>query len=224
MNAVRDGSIEVLRSEPLRKHTSWRVGGPADLFYAPTTIAELKRVLTELRPLPFTGWDWARPSRARRRNPLRRDRGPASCRGSSIGARAPVASSRARLHAREALRALAPMAGRKSPAYRKRSAARFHEAAHSAAKPVSLESGTRSIASASYRAPRELSRSTIARGARSGRRMSRATFCLNTTPPARWTHQTCSRAACAQPLGTPSCGSVSQSARRLRRPPHRAGW
>lgn len=56
MNAVRDGAIEVLRSEPLRKHTSWRVGGPADLFYAPTTLAELKRVLTELPPATPVHW------------------------------------------------------------------------------------------------------------------------------------------------------------------------
>jgi UDP-N-acetylmuramate dehydrogenase len=41
-------AIEVLRDEPLRKHTSWRVGGPADLFYTPTTLAELKGVLAEL--------------------------------------------------------------------------------------------------------------------------------------------------------------------------------
>jgi UDP-N-acetylmuramate dehydrogenase len=41
---------EVLRNEPLRKHTSWRVGGPADLFYTPTSIAELQSVLTESPP------------------------------------------------------------------------------------------------------------------------------------------------------------------------------
>jgi UDP-N-acetylmuramate dehydrogenase len=41
-------AIDVLRNEPLRKHTSWRVGGPADLFYTPTSIHELRRVLAEL--------------------------------------------------------------------------------------------------------------------------------------------------------------------------------
>jgi len=41
-------SIEALRNEPLRKHTSWRVGGPADLFYTPTSAAELKAVLVDL--------------------------------------------------------------------------------------------------------------------------------------------------------------------------------
>ena len=50
MNAVPTDitSTAVLRNEPLHKHTSWRVGGPADLFYAPTTVAELKRILAEL--------------------------------------------------------------------------------------------------------------------------------------------------------------------------------
>jgi len=41
-------AIEVLRNEPLRRHTSWRVGGPADLFYTPTATAELQRILAEL--------------------------------------------------------------------------------------------------------------------------------------------------------------------------------
>jgi UDP-N-acetylmuramate dehydrogenase len=41
-------AIEVLHNESLRKHTSWRVGGPADLFYTPTTTAELQRVLADL--------------------------------------------------------------------------------------------------------------------------------------------------------------------------------
>jgi UDP-N-acetylmuramate dehydrogenase len=50
MNAVptERAAIEVLRNEPLRKHTSWRVGGPADSFYTPTTIPELQRILTAL--------------------------------------------------------------------------------------------------------------------------------------------------------------------------------
>jgi UDP-N-acetylmuramate dehydrogenase len=50
MNALptERAAIDVLRNEPLRKHTSWRVGGPADSFYTPTTIPELQRILTEL--------------------------------------------------------------------------------------------------------------------------------------------------------------------------------
>jgi UDP-N-acetylmuramate dehydrogenase len=39
---------EALHHEPLRKHTSWRVGGPADLFYTPASLAELKSILAEL--------------------------------------------------------------------------------------------------------------------------------------------------------------------------------
>ncbi len=36
------------RDEPLRKHTSWRVGGPADWFARPASIAELRDVLAAL--------------------------------------------------------------------------------------------------------------------------------------------------------------------------------
>ena len=58
MSAVtsRITRIEALRNEPLRKHTSWRVGGPADLFYAPTSIAELRSVLADLPAT--TGIHW----------------------------------------------------------------------------------------------------------------------------------------------------------------------
>jgi UDP-N-acetylmuramate dehydrogenase len=49
-------TIEVLRNEPLRKHTSWRVGGPADLFYAPTALPELQRILAELPASTAVHW------------------------------------------------------------------------------------------------------------------------------------------------------------------------
>jgi UDP-N-acetylmuramate dehydrogenase len=49
-------STEVLRNEPLSKHTSWRVGGPADLFYAPTSVPQLKRILAELPPETPVHW------------------------------------------------------------------------------------------------------------------------------------------------------------------------
>ena len=39
---------EPLRNEPMRRHTSWRVGGPADLFYAPASVAELQEILASL--------------------------------------------------------------------------------------------------------------------------------------------------------------------------------
>jgi UDP-N-acetylmuramate dehydrogenase len=51
-------TLDVRRNEPLRKHTSWRVGGPADLFYTPTTIAELEQILASLpatTPVYFLG-------------------------------------------------------------------------------------------------------------------------------------------------------------------------
>jgi UDP-N-acetylmuramate dehydrogenase len=35
----------VLLDEPLSKHTSWRIGGPADVFVLPTTIEQLKRIM-----------------------------------------------------------------------------------------------------------------------------------------------------------------------------------
>jgi len=50
VNAAANERIrtEALRNESLRKHTSWRVGGPADLFYAPASVAELQSILAEL--------------------------------------------------------------------------------------------------------------------------------------------------------------------------------
>ena len=36
------------RDEPLREHTSWRVGGPADLYCRPKSVAELRERLAEL--------------------------------------------------------------------------------------------------------------------------------------------------------------------------------
>jgi UDP-N-acetylmuramate dehydrogenase len=50
VSAVANEALQppVLRNEPLRKHTSWRVGGPADTFFSPTTLDELKGVLKSL--------------------------------------------------------------------------------------------------------------------------------------------------------------------------------
>jgi UDP-N-acetylmuramate dehydrogenase len=50
VSAVADEitQLQPLRDEPLRKHTSWRVGGPADLFFKPKSVAELRDVLTSL--------------------------------------------------------------------------------------------------------------------------------------------------------------------------------
>ena len=51
MNAVVDDSQQLdpgLRDEPMRKHTSWRVGGPADRFFKPKSVPELQRILAHL--------------------------------------------------------------------------------------------------------------------------------------------------------------------------------
>jgi len=49
VNAVADDvKPAMLHNEPLRKHTSWRVGGPADLYYEPTSVDDLQRTLADL--------------------------------------------------------------------------------------------------------------------------------------------------------------------------------
>jgi len=48
----------VLREEPMRKHTSWRVGGPAELFFEPSDEEVLARFLASLpeeMPVHFVG-------------------------------------------------------------------------------------------------------------------------------------------------------------------------
>ena len=59
MNAVANDITPIeraLRDEPMHKHTSWRVGGPADLFFKPTSVPELQRVLAELPPATSVHW------------------------------------------------------------------------------------------------------------------------------------------------------------------------
>jgi UDP-N-acetylmuramate dehydrogenase len=49
---------KVLLHEPMAKHTSWRVGGPADSFIRPRSLAELREFLASLDadvPLTFIG-------------------------------------------------------------------------------------------------------------------------------------------------------------------------
>jgi UDP-N-acetylmuramate dehydrogenase len=41
-------AAEVLRNEPMAKHTSWRVGGPADVFFRPASRAALLAFLQSL--------------------------------------------------------------------------------------------------------------------------------------------------------------------------------
>lgn len=44
------------RNEPLSKHTSWRVGGPADRFYEPADLQDLKEFLGTLAPNEPLHW------------------------------------------------------------------------------------------------------------------------------------------------------------------------
>ncbi len=39
---------EVLVNEPMEKHTSWRVGGPADIYFKPKSIADLQKFMQQL--------------------------------------------------------------------------------------------------------------------------------------------------------------------------------
>jgi UDP-N-acetylmuramate dehydrogenase len=39
---------ELRRNEPMSRHTSWRVGGPAELFFIPASVADLQALLHEL--------------------------------------------------------------------------------------------------------------------------------------------------------------------------------
>ena len=43
-----DDNPEFRRNEPLSRHTTWRVGGPADLFFRPRSVDSLRRFLAEL--------------------------------------------------------------------------------------------------------------------------------------------------------------------------------
>lgn len=48
----------VLRDEPMSKHTSWRLGGPADTYFRPASLDELVRFMAGLDddvPVYFTG-------------------------------------------------------------------------------------------------------------------------------------------------------------------------
>ncbi len=41
---------EVLVNEPMAKHTSWRVGGPADIYFKPASVADLQKFMQQLEP------------------------------------------------------------------------------------------------------------------------------------------------------------------------------
>jgi UDP-N-acetylmuramate dehydrogenase len=54
MNAQRSSNLapefamRVLKNEPMAKHTSWHVGGPADLFFRPRDVADLAGFMRQL--------------------------------------------------------------------------------------------------------------------------------------------------------------------------------
>ncbi len=51
MNAVVEPSVprgRLRRNEPMARHTSWRVGGPAQKFYEPVSVVDLAAFLAEL--------------------------------------------------------------------------------------------------------------------------------------------------------------------------------
>ena len=62
MSAAVDGSSRagvLLHDEPMARHTSWRVGGPADVFFKPATLDELRAFLSSLDeglPLHWIGF------------------------------------------------------------------------------------------------------------------------------------------------------------------------
>ena len=65
MNAVAEepedptamtGDPELTRNEPLARHTTWRVGGPADLFFRPRSVDSLQRFLAGLPPATPVTW------------------------------------------------------------------------------------------------------------------------------------------------------------------------
>src|SRR5689334_1778124 len=43
-------SMRVRRNEPLSRHTSWHVGGPAELFFTPLDVADVSAFLKSLQP------------------------------------------------------------------------------------------------------------------------------------------------------------------------------
>jgi len=59
MNALSlppDLAARVKRHEPMSKHTSWHVGGPADLFFSPQDVADVSSFLQGLDPETPVMW------------------------------------------------------------------------------------------------------------------------------------------------------------------------
>ena len=59
MNALSlppDLDARVKRNEPMSKHTSWHVGGPADLFFSPLDVTDVSAFLQSLEPDTQVMW------------------------------------------------------------------------------------------------------------------------------------------------------------------------
>jgi len=59
MNALSlppDLEARVSRDEPMSKHTSWHVGGPADLFFTPLDVTDVSTFLQSLEPATSVMW------------------------------------------------------------------------------------------------------------------------------------------------------------------------
>jgi len=50
------GAGELRENEPMSRHTSWRVGGPADQFFMPSSIEDLSHFLAGLDPAMPLFW------------------------------------------------------------------------------------------------------------------------------------------------------------------------
>lgn len=46
----------ISRDEPMSRHTSWRVGGPADVYFRPANVGELREFLGDLKPETPITW------------------------------------------------------------------------------------------------------------------------------------------------------------------------
>jgi UDP-N-acetylmuramate dehydrogenase len=51
-----DFAARVKRNEPMSKHTSWHVGGPADLFFSPLDVTDVSTFLQSLEPGTHVMW------------------------------------------------------------------------------------------------------------------------------------------------------------------------
>lgn len=58
MMAAKQAQVQgaLLANEPMSKHTSWRVGGPAESFFVPSSIDDLSLFLQELDPAVPVFW------------------------------------------------------------------------------------------------------------------------------------------------------------------------